>query len=170
TKATLTSVTVAGTDGQGKGVVMQGREMEISGGEIKNVELGVLMMGAGTLVMTGVQISDVAMGVLMTGTGTLTVKNGEIGFKGGKENYGIGVGESVESATLDGVTIMGDGSGMGTGVIMGGREMTMTGVQISNVAMGVWVKGGTLTISGGTMTGVQTGITMSGSGTLTVNN
>ncbi|WP_158245077.1 hypothetical protein, partial [Bartonella bovis] len=48
--------------------------------------------------------------------------------------------------------------------------MTMTNVGISQVKMGVWMKNGNLTVSGGSMTGVQTGITMSGSGTLTVNN
>ncbi|WP_158245055.1 hypothetical protein, partial [Bartonella bovis] len=79
TKATLTSVTVAGTDGQGKGVVMQGREMEISGGAISKVELGVLMMGA-EMTMTGVNISNVDKGVLIKGTGMLTMNKGEITF------------------------------------------------------------------------------------------
>ncbi|WP_158245079.1 hypothetical protein, partial [Bartonella bovis] len=60
TSATLTNVTITGTGGQGKGVIMESsKTMTMERGEIKNVEKAVLMNGAGTLVMTGVQISDV---------------------------------------------------------------------------------------------------------------
>ncbi|WP_204379497.1 hypothetical protein, partial [Bartonella bovis] len=121
--------------------------------------------------LTDVNISQVEKGVLIK-KGNLTMTNGSITFKGGEKNYGIGVwGEGGETtANITGTRITGGGSGEGMGVIMGGREMTMTGVNISQVKMGVWVGGGTVTVSGGSMTGVQTGITMSGSGTLVVNN
>ncbi|WP_158245042.1 hypothetical protein, partial [Bartonella bovis] len=79
---------------------------------------GVLMDGT-KMTMTDVTISNVAMGVEAV-AGTLTIKGGTtITFTGGAGNYGVKVGKSVESATLDGVTIMGDGSGMGSkGVLM----------------------------------------------------
>ncbi|ENN92910.1 hypothetical protein BBbe_01810 [Bartonella bovis 91-4] len=47
--------------------------------------------------------------------------------------------------------------------------MTMTNVNISNVKMGVWMKNGNLTVNGGTISEVQTGITMTGGGRLMVN-
>ncbi|WP_158245007.1 hypothetical protein, partial [Bartonella bovis] len=74
------------------------------------------------------------------------------------------------SANLDRVTITGGGA-TGTGVVMEGTEMmTMNMVNISEVQTGIQVTSGNLTVNGGSMTGVQTGITMLGSGTLTVNN
>ncbi|WP_208431910.1 right-handed parallel beta-helix repeat-containing protein, partial [Bartonella bovis] len=147
--ADLTNVMITGEGGNGegsKGVLMEGREM----------------------MMEKVTISNVAMGVEAT-NGTLTIKGGEIGFKDGVGNYGVKVGDRVTSARLTDVKIKGDGDGEGSkGVIMGGREMTMTDVRISGVQTGVEVTSGNLTISGGTMTGVQTGISMMGSGMLTV--
>uniref|UniRef100_UPI001304CC0B right-handed parallel beta-helix repeat-containing protein n=1 Tax=Bartonella bovis TaxID=155194 RepID=UPI001304CC0B len=146
--ANLTGTRIRG-EGTGKGVVMGGKMLEMSGGEIKNVELGVLMMGAGavTLTLTKVDISGVQKGVLMEGAGTLTIKEGTtITFTSGEKNYGIGVGESVTMATVTGTRITGEGSGQGTGVIMESTgTMTMTNVGISQVKMGVWMKNGNLT-------------------------
>ncbi|WP_158245008.1 hypothetical protein, partial [Bartonella bovis] len=85
--------------------------------------------------------------VLIKGTGMLTMNKGEITFKSGKDNYGIGVWGEV-TANITGTRISGGGA-TGTGVIMGGTEMTMTGVQISKVKMGVYVQTGTVTVSGG---------------------
>ncbi|WP_342210282.1 right-handed parallel beta-helix repeat-containing protein, partial [Bartonella bovis] len=107
--ANLTNVVIRG-EGSGKGVLMNGK----------------------TLGMTNVQISDVAMGVEAKKGGTLTIKEGSIGFK---KDYGIGVWGTA-TANITGTTIRGEGSGKGvyaTGV--GKLTLTMTGVNISNVAM-----------------------------------
>ncbi|WP_208431917.1 hypothetical protein, partial [Bartonella bovis] len=151
--ATLTNVTIEGT---GSGTSGSGEGSK-----------GVWMESTGTMMMEKVTISNVAMGVEAT-NGTLTIKGGEIGFMGGAGNYGVRVGELVTMATITGTKIRGAGSGKG--VIMGGKTLEMSGGAISNVAMGVEATNGDLTVSGVTMTGVQKGIDMSGSGTLTVNN
>ncbi|WP_146023846.1 hypothetical protein, partial [Bartonella bovis] len=115
--ATLTNVTISG-GGNGKGVY----------GE-----------GAKAVTLTKVDISNVSEGVWVKGGGTLTIKEGSITFKSGKDNYGIGVGKSVTSATLDRVTIAGGGDGKG--VIMEGTKMEMSGGSISNIELGVYVGG-----------------------------
>ncbi|WP_158245002.1 hypothetical protein, partial [Bartonella bovis] len=113
---------------------------------------GVYATGVGklTLTMTGVNISNVAMGVEAT-NGTLTMTNGAITFKGGKNNYGIGVGSGVTMATVTGTRIT--GGGQGTGVLVDGTGLTMTlnDVTISNVSEGVWVSRGTLTMTRGSI-------------------
>ncbi|WP_158245014.1 hypothetical protein, partial [Bartonella bovis] len=92
--ANLTSVKIKGTgSGQGTGVYVE---------------------GAKAVTLERVQISNVSEGVLMKGTGMLTMNKGEITFKSGKDNYGIGVGKSVTKATLTSVTVAGtDGQGKG---------------------------------------------------------
>ncbi|ENN90502.1 hypothetical protein BBbe_10555 [Bartonella bovis 91-4] len=151
--ANLTSVTITGKGGQGTGVIME--------------STGVGATGA--LNMTGVNISNVAMGVEVMGAKAVTISGGTtIQFTGGS-GYGVRVGDRVTMANLTDVTIKGKG-GQGTGMIKDGTgTMTLTEVGISGVKVGVEVTSGNLTISGGTMTGVQTGITMMGSGTLMVN-
>ncbi|WP_158244982.1 right-handed parallel beta-helix repeat-containing protein, partial [Bartonella bovis] len=156
--ATLTDVTIKGTDGQGMGVVMGGKMLKMERGSISNVELGVLMMGVGevTLNMDDVTISDVAMGVLMKGAGTLTINKGAITFKGGEKNYGIGVWGKA-TATITGTTITGEGSGKGAmGVYATGMgTVNMTSVHISGVKMGVYaMEAKTMTISGGSISEV----------------
>ncbi|WP_204379504.1 hypothetical protein, partial [Bartonella bovis] len=97
--------------------------------------------------LTDVNISQVEKGVLIK-KGNLTMTNGSITFKGGDENYGVGVwGEGGETtANITGTRITGGGSGEGTGVIMESTgTMTMTNVGISQVKMGVWMKNGNLT-------------------------
>ncbi|WP_146023835.1 right-handed parallel beta-helix repeat-containing protein, partial [Bartonella bovis] len=129
--ATLERVTIEGTNGNGTGVYATN----------------------GMLEMSGVTINDVAIGVEVTGTGTLEIKGGMIGFNDG-DGYGVKVGSAVTSATLERVTIRGMGSGTGTGkgVIMEGKTLGMSEVNISNVSEGVWVKqGGTLTVNKGSI-------------------
>ncbi|WP_146023860.1 hypothetical protein, partial [Bartonella bovis] len=153
TSATLTGAMIRG-EGSGTGVY---------------VENGAGVGATGTLNMDDVTIKDVAMGVLMKGTGMLTMNKGEITFKSGTNNYGIGVwGDGgATTANITGTRITGGGSGQGMGVWMKeAGTLNMTGVNISGVAM---MEAKAVRISGGSMTGVQTGITMSGSGTLTVN-
>ncbi|WP_158244997.1 hypothetical protein, partial [Bartonella bovis] len=155
--ANLTDVTIRG-EGSGagsKGVIMESSgTMTMTNVGISDVDKGVLMNGAGevTLNMDNVQISDVAMGVEAMG-GTLTINgNSTIVFKNEAGNYGVRVGELVTSATLTDVRIEGGGSGQGTGVIMGGKMLKMTNVDVLNVGVGVEAKkGGTLTIKDGSI-------------------
>ncbi|ENN90768.1 hypothetical protein BBbe_10430 [Bartonella bovis 91-4] len=112
---------------------------------------GVIMDGTGTLVMSGVNISNVSEGVWGS-RGTLKIKDGSItvtnsGFKG----YGVGVYVGKEAtATLKGTRIT--GAGMGSkGVVMKGKTLGMSGVNISNVSEGVEVTGGILAMKGGSI-------------------
>uniref|UniRef100_UPI0011AFD050 hypothetical protein n=1 Tax=Bartonella bovis TaxID=155194 RepID=UPI0011AFD050 len=144
----MTDVRITGTSGNGvgsKGVIMESSQtLNMTNVGISKVEKAVLMNGAGTLRMDNVQISDVAMGVEAMG-GTLEIKgHSTIVFKNGSGNYGVRVGREVTSANLTNVKIAGGGSG--TGVWMEGREMRMTGVNISEVDKGVWVSRGTVTM------------------------
>ncbi|WP_158245034.1 hypothetical protein, partial [Bartonella bovis] len=96
--------------------------------------------------------------VLIKGTGMLTMNKGEITFKSGKDNYGIGVwGEGGETTTnITGATIRGtDGQGA-MGVWMNGAgTLNMTSVHISGVKMGVYaMEAKTMTISGGSISEV----------------
>ncbi|WP_146023854.1 right-handed parallel beta-helix repeat-containing protein, partial [Bartonella bovis] len=123
--ATITGTTIRGTDGQGKGVLME---------------------SSGTLKMERVTISDVAMGVEAT-AGNLTINgHSTITFKNGDRNYGVRVQNGV-TANLTDVRITGGGEGKGVWM-EGTGEMTMERVTISDVAMGVEATNGTLTISG----------------------
>ncbi|WP_102830770.1 NosD domain-containing protein [Bartonella bovis] len=114
----------------------------------------------------GGEIKNVESGVYATGTGKLTI-NGEAKITFTRD-YGVKV-EGGATADITGATITGGGSGQGV-IKDGAGEMTMTKVDISRVQTGIQVTSGNLTVSGGTMTGVEKGIDMSGSGRLTVNN
>ncbi|AQX19256.1 beta strand repeat-containing protein [Bartonella sp. WD16.2] len=116
-----------------------------------------------TLMLDKVGISGVVMGVNMLEGEMLEIKEGTISFKAG---YGVRVGDKVKSARLMGTQITGDGSGYGVWAM--GKMMTMDKVNISNVQMGVEVKAGNLTITGGSIKEVQTGIAMLGNGMLKV--
>ncbi|ENN90794.1 hypothetical protein BBbe_10290, partial [Bartonella bovis 91-4] len=131
--ANITGATIRGTSGQGTGLYV---------------------MGTGSASMMGGTISNVESGVYATGTGNLTINGGTtIQFKNGNGSYGVKV-QNGANADLTNVTIKGAGSGKG--VWMDGRgtgatgTLNMTGVRISDVAMGVEATGGNLTISGGT--------------------
>ncbi|AQX19257.1 beta strand repeat-containing protein [Bartonella sp. WD16.2] len=145
--AELTNVKIMGSgSSQGTGVTAMGTgSVTMNMVEISKVQVGVNATG-GTVTITGGWIREVEKGIDMTGTGTLTVSGTEIQFK--ENGYGVRVGEKVTSATLTKVTIRGTG-GDGTGT-------------------GVHAEGGNLTVKGGSITNVQMGIDMAGSGTLTV--
>ncbi|WP_210160361.1 hypothetical protein, partial [Bartonella melophagi] len=118
---------------------------------------GVDAVGTGTKEMTvaleKVTIGGFKTGVEMVGTGgTLTIEKGTTISFMGNEGVGVIVGGGVTSASLTGTTITGDGSGMGV-YAMGVGEMTVAldNVRISKVAKGVSVEGtGTLTMNKGT--------------------
>ncbi|AQX20267.1 right-handed parallel beta-helix repeat-containing protein [Bartonella sp. WD16.2] len=145
TSAELTKVTIKGGDqGKGTGIYAEGKKV--------------------TMTLDKVGISGVVMGVNMLEGEMLEIKGSStISFKAG---YGVRVGGSVKSARLMGTQITGDGSGYGVWAM--GKMMTMDKVNISNVQMGVEVKAGNLTITGGSIKEVQTGIAMLGNGMLKV--
>ncbi|AQX20149.1 right-handed parallel beta-helix repeat-containing protein [Bartonella sp. WD16.2] len=141
TSATLTNVQIKG-GGEGYGVWAMGKMMTMDKVNISNVQMGVEVK-AGNLTITGGSIKEVQTGIAMLGNGMLKVEEKtEIQFRNG---YGVYVGEKVQSATL-----------MGT-VITGGKA-----------GYGVYVSGGTVMVSGGSIKEVQTGIVMMGKGTLEV--
>ncbi|AQX19234.1 beta strand repeat-containing protein [Bartonella sp. WD16.2] len=147
TSATLTNVMIEGTNGKGMGVYAEGTgNVTLTSVGISKVQVGVKVTGNGDLTVKGGEITNVQMGIDMSGSGTLKVEDGtRIEFKNG---HGVRVGEKVTSATLTNVTIRGnDGNGTGTGV---------------------HAEGGNLTVKGGSITNVLTGIDMAGKGTLTV--
>ncbi|AQX19230.1 copper-binding protein (NosD) [Bartonella sp. WD16.2] len=148
TSATLTNVMIEGTNGKGMGVYAEGTgNVTLTSVGISKVQVGVEVTGNGDLTVKGGEITNVQMGIDMSGSGTLTVEdNTTISFTG--DGTGVKVGATVQSATLTGVTIRGTG-GDGTGT-------------------GVHAEGGNLTVKGGSITNVLTGIDMSGSGTLKV--
>ncbi|WP_158244999.1 hypothetical protein, partial [Bartonella bovis] len=115
------------------------------------VKMGVYAMEAKTMTISGGSISEVQTGITMSGSGKLVVNNkARIEFtSGGTRNYGIGVGNGV-TANITGAEIT--GGGQGTGVYAtGAKAVTMEEVRISNVAMGVEVKGGILAMKGGSI-------------------
>ncbi|WP_204379488.1 hypothetical protein, partial [Bartonella bovis] len=153
TSARLTGTRITG-GGQGTGVFMESSgTMTISGGSISNVEKGVEAI-KGRLTINGGAMTGVQTGIDMSGNGTLTVNKGtRIEFTG--NGQGVKVGSGVTMATLTDVTITGTGSGQGTGVYAtgtGAGTLNMTGVNISEVGTGVWVKQGTLTMDKGEIT------------------
>uniref|UniRef100_UPI00195ACC28 hypothetical protein n=1 Tax=Bartonella bovis TaxID=155194 RepID=UPI00195ACC28 len=111
--------------------------------------------GTGTL--TSVDISKFGKGVEATG-GKLKINMGSITFESGRGNWGMKASGEA-SATLTNMTIEGTGSGQGTGtgVVMEsmGKTLTMMGVNILQVKMGVKVETGAVadltkvTIKGG---------------------
>uniref|UniRef100_UPI001ABA1853 hypothetical protein n=1 Tax=Bartonella bovis TaxID=155194 RepID=UPI001ABA1853 len=164
TDASLTNVTIRG-EGTGKGVIKDGTgDLRMNNVGISGVQTGI-QVSNGNLTVSGGTMTGVQTGIDMSGSGTLMVNSGaRIEFTG---EHGVKV-QNGATANLTNMTIAGMSGGTGKGVIMDGKTLEMTNVGISNVEKGVYATGGNLTISGGSMTGVQTGITMSGSGRLTM--
>ncbi|MEL6089671.1 right-handed parallel beta-helix repeat-containing protein [Bartonella schoenbuchensis] len=129
-KAELTKVTITGSGGSGKGVWVMGGGVVMERVTITGGETGVLMEEKVTkATLTNVTIEGAEKGIAMMGSGELKVEEGtRIQFTG-EYGYGVMVGDKVTSATLTDVTIRGGGSG----------------------SKGVWVKGGSLTVSGGSI-------------------
>ncbi|ENN92724.1 hypothetical protein m02_10230, partial [Bartonella bovis m02] len=128
------------------GLEVKSGTVMMKGGEIKGMGTGygVIMEGGTVTMMDKVGISGVGMGVDAK-SGTLKMMgNSTIIFTG---DYGVKVGSGVASAILTDVKIR--GMGKGYGVIMEGGTVTMDGVWISNVGMGVEVKSGTVMMKRG---------------------
>ncbi|WP_343358089.1 NosD domain-containing protein [Bartonella schoenbuchensis] len=154
--------------GSGKGVYVKGGNLTVEGVDISQVETGINMEAGESLTVDGgsivgngsgkgvyvtgnadvtlenVNISEVEMGIWMEGK-SLTVSGGKIGFKG---TYGVYAGGGV-TANLTGVTIMGKGKGDGIYVKGGTANVTLEGVNISNVERGIYAGGGTLKVEKG---------------------
>ncbi|ENN90777.1 hypothetical protein BBbe_10400 [Bartonella bovis 91-4] len=152
--ARLTDVRIVGT-GSGTGGNGEGSK-------------GVIMDGK-TLEMTNVDVLNVGVGVEAKKGGTLTINKGKIGFK---KDYGIGVWGTA-TATITGTTITGEGSGQGV-LMMETKMMRLTKVEISNVSEGVWVKGrlvmdgGSITVTGKGVKGYGVGVYVGKEATATI--
>ncbi|MEL6093425.1 hypothetical protein [Bartonella schoenbuchensis] len=149
-KATLTDVTITGSGGSGsKGVWVKGGEVKLTRVNVSNVGTGILMEEKVTsATLTGVEITRAERGIVMEGSGTLTMKdNTTIGFT---KDYGIKVGKGVTEAELTGVEIKGQNKGVG--IYAEGKNLTVKGTtKITGVKMGISMKGsGTLTVEEGT--------------------
>ncbi|WP_208431905.1 beta strand repeat-containing protein, partial [Bartonella bovis] len=142
--------TVTFTGGSGNYGVRVGssKTLNMINVDISQVKVGIEVT-SGNLTVSGGTMTDVGMGIRMLGKGTLKISGGTtITVKDGVGNYGIGVGESV-NATITGTTITGTSGGTGKGVWMeSSGKMTLTKVEISDVAMGVEATNGTLEIKG----------------------
>ncbi|MEL6093925.1 hypothetical protein [Bartonella schoenbuchensis] len=161
-KATLTDVKIEGQN-KGIGVLIMGGEVTMERVNVSKVETGIYATGGKNLTVIGGAMTQVQTRITMMG-GTLTVKDStKIWFT---KDYGIKVGKGVTEASLTKVEIVGNGKG--SGVLMMGGEVTMERVNVSKVETGIYAGGGNLTVIGGEMTGVQTGITMMGGKSLTV--
>ncbi|MGL2349706.1 right-handed parallel beta-helix repeat-containing protein, partial [Helicobacter pylori] len=137
-------------DGVGVGVLGGVKRVSLKDVTIKGEEsgTGVYAMGVGEMAvrLDNVRISKVAKGVSVEGKGSLTVGKGSVEFKGA---HGVYVGKKVTSASLNDVTIKGDGKGKGV-YAMGGT-VSLADVRISGVEMGVMMlgtEGKSLAISG----------------------
>ncbi|MEL6093434.1 right-handed parallel beta-helix repeat-containing protein [Bartonella schoenbuchensis] len=139
--AHLTGVEIMGNK-SGTGVEMRGKTMTITNVTLKDVETGV-EVSKGDLTVIGGAMTQVQTGITMEGNGALMVNGGtRIEFT---KDYGIKLGETVASAELTGVEIMGKEKGEG-----------------------IYAEEGVLMVSGGSIKGVEKGITMMGYGRLTV--
>ncbi|WP_343358201.1 right-handed parallel beta-helix repeat-containing protein [Bartonella schoenbuchensis] len=140
---TLERVNISGF---AKGVQMTGGTLMVREGMIvgNNSGTGVDVTGGANVTLTSVNISQVETGIYMEAGESLTVREGTINFMGA---YGVSVGAGVTSASLTGTKIVGRGK---TGVLMGST--------------------GTLTLERVNISGVQTGVEVTGSGKLTMEN
>ncbi|MEL6089663.1 right-handed parallel beta-helix repeat-containing protein [Bartonella schoenbuchensis] len=163
----LIGVTITGNkSGGGTGIYAEGGSLTVKEGTITGVKMGVWVKGgSGNVTVKGVTIREAVRGIAMEGSGELKVENGtRIEFTG---DYGVYVGSSVTSATLTNVTITGQNKGVG--IYAEGENLTVSGGSITGVERGIWVKGGSLTVKEGTtITGVKVGIAMKGKGELKV--
>ncbi|ENN90782.1 hypothetical protein m02_10560, partial [Bartonella bovis m02] len=149
----------------GTGLSVSGKaSATMMGGRIMGSGTGVVM-GSGKVVMTSVDVSGFEKGVSVGG-GKLVMNMGSITIKEGAGNYGVKVGGTATAHLTD---VMIRGVGKGYGVIMEGGTVKMDGVKISDVAMGVHAKSGTVMMKGGWIKGEGgkgTGVYATGTGTV----
>ncbi|MEL6093449.1 beta strand repeat-containing protein [Bartonella schoenbuchensis] len=173
TMTSLTGVEITKSGGGGnRGVEVMGGMVKMKQVDISGFATGVYMeTGVTGASLTNVNISRAERGIYMDGSGTFTVERGEIQFEGSESyDYGVNVGSSVKSAELTDVTITGNGGSGSKGVWVKGGEVKLTRVNVSNVGTGVLMEE---KVTSATLTNVkieraERGISMKGSGTLTV--
>ncbi|MEL6093941.1 hypothetical protein [Bartonella schoenbuchensis] len=163
---TNTAITLQG-DG-GKGVKVNNGKVTMMGGSITgsgngSTGTGVEMEGSADVTLTSVNVLNVQKGITKGGSGALTL-NGttKIQVVGG----GTGMSVSGGKVTMEGGSITGNG-GSGTGLVMSGNaDVTLNGVNISEVQKGVEMGGsGVLKLDGTTKINVgQNGTGMSVTG------
>ncbi|MEL6093436.1 beta strand repeat-containing protein [Bartonella schoenbuchensis] len=173
TGATLTDVTITGSGAGGsKGV-------SVGGGTVMMERVRITLQGGGTGIymekgvksasLTGVTITGVEAGIYMSGKGTFTVSGTTIQFTAEDDGYGYGVsvGSLVKSTELTNVTIKGSGGGS-KGVWVKGGAVVMNTVGISGVTTGVEVTGkGMLTMTDGEIRFTEVGLKVEGETTAT---
>ncbi|MEL6093943.1 autotransporter outer membrane beta-barrel domain-containing protein [Bartonella schoenbuchensis] len=103
---------------------------------------GVGVSNSGKVMMRGVNISEVATGAYVTGYGLLVMDKGGITFKG---KHGINLVSGY--ALLNGVKIMGPGSG--TGIELGYGQVLMKDTTFTNVDKAITVTQGDVRMEGG---------------------
>ncbi|MEL6093427.1 right-handed parallel beta-helix repeat-containing protein [Bartonella schoenbuchensis] len=151
TMTSLTGVTIEGSGG-GMGVWVKGGTvmMDRVGITLQGSGTGIYMTGGETLTVSGGEITGVKMGITMMG-GEVTISGTTTISFTGDDGYGVKVGDKVQSTSLTGVTIEGSG-GNGVGVYAEGKNLTVKGTtKITGVKVGISMKGsGTLTVEEGT--------------------
>ncbi|MEL6093422.1 right-handed parallel beta-helix repeat-containing protein [Bartonella schoenbuchensis] len=139
----------------------------LTGVEIKGNKsgTGVIMESSETMTMTDVQISKVEMGVEVS-KGDLTVSGGSItGVKAGIKVMGYGVLKVRDNTRIE---FEADGIGVYVGGTVAKAELTKVEIVGKEKGEGIYAEEGVLMVSGGSITGVEKGITMMGYGRLTV--
>ncbi|WP_158245026.1 hypothetical protein, partial [Bartonella bovis] len=110
---------------------------------ISKVKVGVWVTSGNLTVNMG-EIKDVQTGITMLGSGTLVVNSGaKITVKNGGTGLSVG---GTATANLTDVRIAGGGNGKG--VWMEGKTLTMERGEIKNVEKAVLMKQGTVTLTG----------------------
>ncbi|WP_158244993.1 hypothetical protein, partial [Bartonella bovis] len=155
--ANITGATITGGGATGTGVIKDGTgTMTLTKVDISGVKVGI-QVTSGNLTVNMGEIKDVQTGIDMSGSGKLVVNNGaRITVKNGVGNYGVKVGREV-TANLTDVRI--EGMGSGKGVIMeSSQTLTINGGEIKNVEKAVLMKEGTVTMTGVQISGVKMGV------------
>ncbi|MEL6089684.1 right-handed parallel beta-helix repeat-containing protein [Bartonella schoenbuchensis] len=169
TGAKVTKGTLELNGGSKINVGQNGTGLEVTGGtaNVANTTITLqgdgskgLVMKGGTATVMGATITVGQNGTGATGvevlSGTANVMGATITLQG---NRGKGLEVNNGKVTMMGGSITGSGNGMGTtGVEMkGSADVTLTRVEIKEVAKGITMTGGTLTLNGGSKINVKQG-------------
>ncbi|MEL6089200.1 right-handed parallel beta-helix repeat-containing protein [Bartonella schoenbuchensis] len=143
-----------------KGLVMKGGKATVMGATITvgagaTGTTGVEVKGDANVTLMGVTVEKVQTGITKGGSGTLTLNGGtKINVVAGGKGLEVTGSGTVK---LEGTEITGSG-GSGTGVeVTGSANVTLTSVTMKQVAKGITMTGGTLTLNGGSKINVKQG-------------
>ncbi|WP_343358100.1 right-handed parallel beta-helix repeat-containing protein [Bartonella schoenbuchensis] len=192
TSATLTDVEITGSGNTGTGVYAMGGTVTMTGVGISKVETGIYMEAGESLMVRDGEIrftkdygvyvgetvkSTTLAGVEITGSGS----GGGVGIYamgGAVTMTGVGISQVATGVEMKkGTLIMKEGTKINFtgkyGVMVEGGTAELTGTKIvgNNRGKGVvWESAGTLTLERVNISGVQTGVEVTGSGKLTMEN